>query len=67
MLPQFEKYGAFIYAAYAVAILILAGLVLWSVLRLKFAHDKLSRLEAEEAADEAEGLTPRAQGREPRP
>jgi heme exporter protein CcmD len=54
MLPQFEKYGAFIYAAYAVAIVILVGLVLWSALRLKFAHDKLSRLEAEDAADAAE-------------
>ena len=62
MLPQFEKYGAFIYAAYAVAILILAGLVLWSMLRLKFAHDKLNRLEAEEAA---EGLKPGTPGKEP--
>jgi heme exporter protein CcmD len=65
MLPQFEKYGAFIYAAYAVAIVILAGLVLWSVLRLKFAHDKLNRLEAEEAADAAEGLKPGTPGKEP--
>jgi heme exporter protein CcmD len=56
MLPHFEKYGAFIYAAYAIAILILVGLVLWSALRLKFARDKLSRLEAEDASDAAEGL-----------
>lgn len=55
MLPHFEKYAAFIYAAYAIAILILVGLILWSTLRLKFARDKLARLEAEDAADAAAG------------
>ena len=54
MLPTFAKYGEFIYAAYAIAIAILVCLVLWSALRLKFARDKLARLEAEDAADAAE-------------
>lgn len=51
MLPHFERYGEYIYAAYGIALAILIGLILWSALRLRFAREKLARLEAEDAAD----------------
>jgi heme exporter protein CcmD len=51
MLPEVAKYGPYIYSAYAIAIVALAGIVIWTVVRSINAKKKLDALESAEAKD----------------
>jgi heme exporter protein CcmD len=53
MLPELVKYAPYIYAAYGIAIAVLVGMVIWSVLRIRQAKKKLDALEAAEATADA--------------
>ncbi|HEV7691225.1 MAG TPA: heme exporter protein CcmD [Hyphomonadaceae bacterium] len=53
MLPELVKYAPYIYSAYGIAIAVLVGMVIWSVLRIRHAKKKLDALEAAEAPPKA--------------
>ena len=51
MLPELVKYAPYIYSAYGIAIAVLVGMVIWTVLRIRQAKKKLDALEAAELKD----------------
>jgi heme exporter protein CcmD len=56
MLPEIDtKYAPFIFSAYGIAIAVLAGVVIWTVLRSLNAKKKLDALEAAEAKEQPKG------------
>jgi heme exporter protein CcmD len=48
-MPHFDKYGPYVYAGYGVALVMIIGLIAWSILRAVSAKKQL---------DEAEGKPP---------
>ena len=54
MLPDLVKYAPYIYSAYGIAIAVLVGMVIWTVLRIRQAKKKLDALEAAEAAPDTQ-------------
>jgi heme exporter protein CcmD len=52
-MPVLDKYGPYILAAYAVAILLIGGLTLWSILRAINARKKFEALEREEQSGDS--------------
>ena len=57
MLPEFTKYGEYIWAAFGVAVGALVHTTIWSAWRLSSAKTRLERLEREDKLD-AEGSGP---------
>jgi len=55
MLPELDKYAPYIFSAYGIAIAVLAGVVIWTVLRSINAKKKLDALEAAESKEPAKG------------
>lgn len=49
-MPVLDKYAPYVLACYGIAIAVIAGLTLWSVLRLSAAKKKLDALEADKAS-----------------
>jgi heme exporter protein CcmD len=54
MLPELDKYAPYIFAAYAIAIAALGGIIAWTVLRSIAAKKKLDALEASETKKDGE-------------
>lgn len=48
MLPELDKYGPYVFTAYAIAIVVLAGVIGWTIWRAQHAA---KRLEAAEKGD----------------
>jgi heme exporter protein CcmD len=46
-MPNLDKYGPYVLACYGVAVILIVGVALWTVLRLSAAKRKLDALEAE--------------------
>lgn len=44
-MPELDKYAPYILASYGIAIALIVGLAVWSILRLSAAKKKLDRLE----------------------
>jgi len=44
-MPELDKYAPYILAAYGIAVGLIVGLAVWSILRLSAAKKKLDRLE----------------------
>jgi heme exporter protein CcmD len=51
MLPLFDKYAPYVFAAYAVAAVILVALVAWPVLRIRKARRELDAAEREQTGE----------------
>ncbi len=47
-MPHLDKYAAYVLVSYGIALAIIVGLTLWSVLRLAAAKKKLDRLGGED-------------------
>lgn len=46
-MPVLDKYAPYVLACYGIAIVLIAGLTIWSVVRLSAAKKKLDALEAD--------------------
>ena len=53
-MPIYDKYAPYVFASYAVAALVLGGLVLWSMWRVASARKRLEAAERAEAEGQAE-------------
>ncbi len=49
-MPQFDKYGPYVYAGYGVALAIIVGLIAWSILRAVAARRQLDAAESKAPA-----------------
>jgi heme exporter protein CcmD len=44
-MPTFDKYAPYIFSSYAIAAVVLGGIVLWSIWRIGHARKKLDAIE----------------------